>query len=131
MPTVYAHPGRTGGNGGHTNHSTGEYHYHHGYSAHGHYDIDGDGVVDCPYDFDDKTNHNSSSDYSYVRPTEESEASAEVAEETESEDDISEYQRRFEKQTKRKKASEVLKIVASIGAIPLSWLVFYLFIRFT
>ena len=60
-PSVNAHPGRTDGNGGHTNHSTGEYHYHHGYSAHDHYDMDGDGVVDCPYDFDDKTDHSSQS----------------------------------------------------------------------
>ena len=56
---VFAHPGRTDSRGGHTNHSTGEYHYHHGYSAHDHYDMDGDGVVDCPYDFDDKTDHSS------------------------------------------------------------------------
>ena len=28
-----SHPGGTDGNGGHSNHSTGEYHYHHGYSA--------------------------------------------------------------------------------------------------
>lgn len=55
--TVSAHPGRTDGNGGHTNRSTGEYHYHHGYSAHDHRDIDGDGDLDCPYKFDDKTNH--------------------------------------------------------------------------
>ena len=48
---VFAHPGGTDGAGGHKNHSTGEYHYHHGYSAHQHTD----GV--CPYDFDDKTNH--------------------------------------------------------------------------
>ena len=51
--TVLAHPGKTDRNGGHTDHSTGEYHYHHGYSAHQHTD----GV--CPYDFDDKTNHSS------------------------------------------------------------------------
>ena len=43
---VSAHPGRTDRNGGHTNHSTGEYHYHHGYSAHQHEN----GV--CPYDYD-------------------------------------------------------------------------------
>jgi hypothetical protein len=55
--TVYAHPGRTDGAGGHTNHSTGEYHYHHGYSAHDHTDMDGDGVRDCPYEFVDKTDH--------------------------------------------------------------------------
>lgn len=56
---VNAHPGRTDGSGGHTNHSTGEYHYHHGHAAHDHYDMDGDGVLDCPYDFDDRTDHNS------------------------------------------------------------------------
>ena len=41
---VYAHPGRTDSSGGHTNHSTGEYHYHQGESAHQH----PNGV--CPYD---------------------------------------------------------------------------------
>lgn len=58
---VLAHPGRTDGSGGHTDHSTGEYHYHHGYSAHDHYDMDDDGLVDCPYDFNDKTGHSSGS----------------------------------------------------------------------
>lgn len=47
---AFAHSGRTDSSGGHYNHSTGEYHYHHGNSAHDHYDIDGDGVDDCPYD---------------------------------------------------------------------------------
>jgi hypothetical protein len=56
---VEAHSDRTGSNGGHTNHKTGEYHYHHGYPAHDHYDMDGDGDIDCPYDFKDKTNHKS------------------------------------------------------------------------
>lgn len=46
---VSAHPGRTDENGGHVDSSTGEYHYHHGYSAHQHED------GKCPYDFDDKT----------------------------------------------------------------------------
>ena len=50
--SVEAHSGRTDGAGGHYNRSTGEYHYHHGYSAHQHYDIDGDGKKDCPYTFD-------------------------------------------------------------------------------
>jgi hypothetical protein len=40
---VFAHPGKTDGDGGHYNHDTGEYHYHHGYSAHQH----PNGV--CPY----------------------------------------------------------------------------------
>lgn len=50
-----AHPGSTDGSGGHYDRSTGEYHYHHGYSAHNHYDMDGDGIDDCPYNFVDKT----------------------------------------------------------------------------
>lgn len=52
---VFAHPGRTDSNGGHTDQDTGEYHYHHGYSAHQHSDLDDDGDLDCPYEFDDKT----------------------------------------------------------------------------
>lgn len=51
--TTFAHSGGTDSKGGHYNSSTGEYHYHHGYSAHQH-----PGGV-CPYDFDDKTNHSS------------------------------------------------------------------------
>ena len=38
-----AHPGRTDSQGGHTDHSTGKYHFHHGHPAHQH----PDGV--CPY----------------------------------------------------------------------------------
>lgn len=52
----FLHSGRTDANGGHWDYSSGEYHYHHGYPAHDHYDIDDDGDIDCPYDFDDKTN---------------------------------------------------------------------------
>ena len=59
-----AHPGGTDSSGGHYNRSTGEYHYHHGYSAHDHKD----GV--CPYDYDDKTGERSGSSggssYSYT-----------------------------------------------------------------
>ena len=40
----YTHSGRTDSNGGHYNRSTGEYHYHHGYSAHQH----PNGI--CPYE---------------------------------------------------------------------------------
>lgn len=58
---VSAHPGKTDGNGGHTDSETDEYHYHHGYPAHEHKDLDGDGTKDCPYDFDDKTGQNSGS----------------------------------------------------------------------
>lgn len=50
---AYAHPGGTDSKGGHTNRSTGEYHYHHGYPEHQH-----TGGV-CPYDFDDQTGKNS------------------------------------------------------------------------
>lgn len=52
---AFAHSGRTDGDGGHYKHSDGSYHYHHGYPAHDHYDMDDDGDIDCPYDFDDKT----------------------------------------------------------------------------
>lgn len=55
---VIAHPGRTDSNGGHYNRSTGEYHYHHGYSAHQHPN------GECPYNFKDKTNSDSSSNKS-------------------------------------------------------------------
>lgn len=53
--TAYAHSGKTDANGGHYDHSTGEYHYHHGYPAHQHTN----GI--CPYDFDDRTGWNSGS----------------------------------------------------------------------
>lgn len=53
--TISAHSGRTDGNGGHYDRSSGEYHYHHGRSAHDHYDINGDGIIDCPYEFEDES----------------------------------------------------------------------------
>ncbi len=52
---VFAHSGRTDSNGGHTDHGSEQYHYHHGYPAHQHSDLDGDGILDCPYLFKDKT----------------------------------------------------------------------------
>lgn len=54
------HKGRTDSNGGHYDRSSGEYHYHHGYSAHDHYDMNGDGIVDCPYNFKDNTSKSES-----------------------------------------------------------------------
>ncbi len=54
-----AHAGKTDSAGGHYDHDSGEYHYHHGYPAHSHYDMDGDGRKDCPYNFDDRTGYNS------------------------------------------------------------------------
>ena len=65
-----AHPGKTDSAGGHTNHDTGEYHYHHGYSAHQHYDIDGDGVIDCPYNFKDNTQQSITETYPYFEADE-------------------------------------------------------------
>lgn len=47
-----AHSGGTDSSGGHMDHSNGTYHYHHGYPAHHHYDMDDDGFIDCPYLFD-------------------------------------------------------------------------------
>lgn len=52
---AYAHPGATDANGGHYDHSTGEYHYHHGYPAHQHPD------GRCPYNYKDRTGQNSGS----------------------------------------------------------------------
>ena len=66
---VFAHPGRTDENGGHWDRSTGEYHYHHGYSEHQHYDMNGDGIPDCPYDFRDNTSHSSSGSSSSTSAT--------------------------------------------------------------
>ena len=48
VPPAFAHPGDTDENGGHYDRSTGKYHFHHGYHAHQHYDIDGDGIDECP-----------------------------------------------------------------------------------
>lgn len=42
---ISAHPGGTDSNGGHYDHSSGDYHYHHGYPAHDH------SGGKCPYDF--------------------------------------------------------------------------------
>lgn len=57
-----AHSGRTDSDGGHTVTSTGEYHWHHGYPAHQHEDLDGDGIYEyCPYSFVDATDHSSGS----------------------------------------------------------------------
>lgn len=50
-----AHSGGTDKYGGHIDHSTGEYHYHHGYPAHQH-----DGGV-CPYNYVDKSGSTSGS----------------------------------------------------------------------
>ncbi len=50
-----AHSGGTDYSGGHYDSSSGTYHYHHGYPAHTHTDLDGDGLLDCPYDFDEST----------------------------------------------------------------------------
>ena len=50
-----AHSGKTDSNGGHYDSTTGQYHYHHGYPAHQHTG------GKCPYDYDDKTDHKSSS----------------------------------------------------------------------
>lgn len=59
IPTViFSHSGGTDWKGGH--HNGNDYHYHHGRPAHDHEDLDGDGELDCPYDFKDKTKDSSS-----------------------------------------------------------------------
>lgn len=55
---AFAHSGGTDSNGGHYDHSTGEYHYHHGYPAHQHTG------GRCPYDYEDRTDSGSSSNSS-------------------------------------------------------------------
>lgn len=80
---VSAHPGRTDYYGGHYNHSEGEYHYHHGYSAHQHSDTNGDGVLDCPYTFTGKPNssENHSNSYTFKKsPSNNNESSNNVTE---------------------------------------------------
>lgn len=57
--TAFAHSGGTDGQGGHN--SSSGYHFHHGYPAHDHYDMDGDGDIDCPYEFKDNTKPSSNS----------------------------------------------------------------------
>lgn len=81
---VFAHPGRTDSSGGHYDRSTGEYHYHHGYPAHDHSDMDGDGVLDCPYEFKDKTklpSNNTDSPNSPTTETKKTESTFDVSEE--------------------------------------------------
>lgn len=68
-PAALAHSGGTDANGGHYDRSTGEYHYHHGYPEHQHYDMNGDGVVDCPYNFDDQTGRKSGGSSTKQRAT--------------------------------------------------------------
>lgn len=57
---AFAHAGKTDELGGHYDNATGEYHYHHGYSAHKHIN----GI--CPYNHDDQTNHSSNNSKSDV-----------------------------------------------------------------
>ena len=68
--SALGHPGRTDSQGGHMDHETNVYHYHHGYSAHFHPN------GQCPYAFDDKTGRSSgpsgiwgNSGYEYPRVT--------------------------------------------------------------
>lgn len=49
-----AHSGRTDSKGGHYDRSTGEYHYHHGYPPHNHYN------GECPYLVKEETQNNTS-----------------------------------------------------------------------
>lgn len=46
---VLAHPGGVDQFGGHED--ADGYHYHHGYPAHEHSDLDADGDLDCPYEW--------------------------------------------------------------------------------
>lgn len=122
---VFAHPGKTDSKGGHTNHSTGEYHYHHGYSAHDHYDMDGDGTVDCPYDFDDKTDH-SSEESATVKPK-----TSQTVSTTEPTSTPTEAIRSDNKPKSNTNRTEVFGWITGIGIYVLSWVVFVIFTRNT
>lgn len=83
----FAHPGRTDSQGGHYNRSTGEYHYHHGYSPHDHYDMNNDGIVDCPYNFVDNTHeHSNAESHESDKETQNTNATVYKAAENEKED---------------------------------------------
>lgn len=60
---AFAHSGGTDAKGGHYNHSTGEYHYHHGYSAHQH----PNGV--CPYEKKETVTKGTTYSYNFVATT--------------------------------------------------------------
>lgn len=49
LTVAFAHSGGTDTNGGHYNSENGDYHYHHGHSAHNHYYIGEDMIEICPY----------------------------------------------------------------------------------
>lgn len=100
--SVYAHPGRTDSSGGHYDHSTGEYHYHHGYPAHQH----PDGV--CPYDFDDKTSQSSGS--SNKNSTQKIVPKRFTSEPPENNGVLSAYQRSSEKSQNLEKQVNALKL---------------------
>lgn len=61
--SAWAHSGRTDSQGGHYNHSTGEYHFHHGYPEHQH-----PGGV-CPYATSAKATAKPSKSTSYSNPS--------------------------------------------------------------
>lgn len=54
--TAFAHPGRTDSKGGHYDRDTGEYHYHHGHSAHQHKN------GECPYEDSRKSSEEENDD---------------------------------------------------------------------
>lgn len=66
---AHAHSGRTDGSGGHYDRQNGGYHFHHGYPEHQHPN------GECPYEFDDNTSHNYSSNSNSNNSTKEIESS--------------------------------------------------------
>ena len=122
---VYAHPGRTDSQGGHTNHSTGEYHYHHGYSAHQHYDKDGDGTLDCPYDFNDKTGSSSGSSKitkDSSQSSSKNESSSKTPVKSSTKENLSEKTTSSENKTNFSAIGELLLIFGSIVGLLVAWI---------
>lgn len=85
-----AHSGGTDSAGGHYDRDSGTYHYHHGYSAHNHFDKDGDGIAEyCPYNDDAESNHGEAQ---ILKPRETTKTTTDTDEKTkQSQDDSTEF----------------------------------------
>lgn len=111
---AYAHSGGTDWSGGHTDHSTGEYHYHHGKPAHQH----PNGI--CPYDEGESDNY-------YILPDDENEFEEDIT-------DIVEYDEE-DNEDEKEETEEIngyIRIYTAIGVIVMLinlWTDFKEFIR--
>lgn len=98
-----AHSGRTDSDGGHTDHSTGEYHYHHGQPAHQHTG------GDCPYNWSTTPYYSKSSSSS---SSSKSETRTYYASKVKAERDAAEAEKAAAKQ--REKEIALIKVLVAI-----------------